>query len=100
MLETAKAVEMRNLSIEALAASQKRKAETNNEGKKPKRRISCSGSETIAYLKGKAEEDAGLKREKLKLKKAEDKERTIQQQKLIAQQETLTNALNNAMAAQ
>lgn len=99
-VETAKAVEMRQLSMETLAASKKRKAETNNEGEKPKRSVSCSGSETIAYLKRKAEVDAELKREKMKLKKAEAEERKIQQDNLIAQQEALTNTLNNAMAAQ
>ena len=51
-------------------------------------------------MKGKDEVDAELKREKLKIKKAEAEERRIQQQNLIAQQKALTNALNNAMAAQ
>ena len=99
-METAKAVEMRKLSMETLAASKKRKAETNNEGEKPKRNVSSSGSETIAYLKMKAEVDAELKREEMKLKKAEAEERKLQQDNLIAQQEALTSALNNATVAQ
>ena len=58
--ETAKAVEMRKSSMETFAQSKKRKGE--QEQKKSK----CStGTETVAYLREKAELDASPKREEL-----------------------------------
>ena len=64
--ETAKAVEMRKASMETFALSKKRKGE--QEQKKCKR---SKGTETVAYLREKAELDASLKREELQLRKAE-----------------------------
>ncbi len=48
--KVAKAQEMRKLSLETLAESKKRKAETNDGGK-PKRSVSLHGRETIEGVK-------------------------------------------------
>lgn len=64
--ETAKAVEKRKASMETSAQSKKRKGE--QEQKKCKRSTS---TETVAYLREKAELDSSLKREELQLRKAE-----------------------------
>lgn len=64
--ETAKAVEMRKASMETFFQSKKRKGE--KEQKKCKR---STGTETVAYLREKAELDASLRREELQLRKAE-----------------------------
>ena len=64
--QTAKAVEMRKSSMETFTQSKKRKGE--QEQKKSKRSI---GTETVAYLREKAQLDASLKREELQLRRGE-----------------------------
>ena len=72
--ETAKAVEMQKASMETFSQSKKRKGE--QEQKKCKRSI---GTETVTYLREKAELDVSLKREELQLRKAEFDVKKIQQ---------------------
>ena len=94
--ETAKAVEMRKSSMETFAQSKKRKGE--QEQKKSKR---STGTETVAYLREKAELDASLKREELQLRRAELDEKKVQQEGLMAQQETcLTKMLCESIKSQ
>ena len=78
--ETAKAIEMRNSSMEIFAQSKERKGE--QEQKKSKR---STGTETVTYLREKADLDAGLKREELQLRRAELGEKKVQQEGLMAQ---------------
>lgn len=93
--ETAKAVEMRKASMETFAQSKKRKGE--QEQKKCKR---SKGTETVAYLREKAELDASLKREVLQLRKAELDVKKIQQENLMTQQESLTKVLLDNIKSQ
>ena len=94
--ETAKAVEMRKSSMETFAQSKKRKGE--QEQKKSKR---FTGTETVAYLREKAELHAlSLKREELQLRRAELDEKKVQQEGLMAQQENLTKMLCESIKSQ
>ena len=93
--ETAKAVEMRKSSMETFAQSKKRKGE--QEQKKSKR---STGTETVAYLRERAELDASLKREELQLRRAELDEKKVQQEGLMAQQENLTKMLCESIKSQ
>ena len=97
--EVGKAVEMRQLSMETLAESRKRKSESKD-GEKPKRRVSTTGSETIAYLQNKSGVDAQLKREELRLRQIEAEERKQQQNNVTSQQGALTKALTDSIVAQ
>ena len=93
--ETAKAVEMRKSSMETFAQSKKRKGE--QEQKKSKR---FAGTETVAYLREKAELHASLKREELQLRRAELDEKKVQQEGLMTQQENLTKMLCESIRSQ
>ena len=94
--ETAKAVEMRKSSMETFAQSKKRKGE--QEQKKSKR---FTGTETVAYLREKAELHAlSLKREELQLRRAELDEKKVQQEGLMTQQENLTKMLCESIKSQ
>ena len=93
--ETAKAVEMRKSSVETFAQSKKRKGE--QEQKKSKR---FTGTETVAYLREKAELHASLKREELQLRRAELDEKKVQQEGLMTQQENLTKMLCESIKSQ
>ena len=93
--ETAKAVEMRKSSMETFAQSKKRKGE--QEQKKSKR---FAGTETVAYLREKAELDASLKREELQLRRAELDEKEVQQEGLMTQLGNLTKMLCESIKSQ
>lgn len=93
--ETVKAVEMRKASVETFAQSKKRKGE--QEQKKCKH---STGTETVAYLREKAELDASLKREELQLRKAELDVKKIQQENLMTQQEIHTKVLLDNIKSQ
>ena len=56
---------MRKLSMETFTQSRKRKGESPENSTKKKRPV---GSDTISYLKEKAELDAELKREEMKIR--------------------------------
>ena len=90
---------MRQMSMETLAESRKRKSESKD-GEKPKRRVSTTGSEKIAYLQKKSDIDAQLTREELRLRQIEAEERKQQQNNATSQQEALTKALTDSIAAQ
>ena len=75
--ETPNAAEMRKPSMETLAQNKKRKGE--EEQKKFKR---SAGTETVAYLREKAELEASLKREELQLRGAGLDEKKVQQRGL------------------
>ena len=68
--ERKKAEEMRNRSMEKLGETQKRKA-TAEDGQQTTPRKRSSGSETIVYLKEKAEREFELRQEELEVKKKE-----------------------------
>lgn len=97
--EASKALEIRQLAMETLAESKKRKCETKDGGK-PKRKVSSNGTDTIAYLKMRSELDAELKREEIRIKQAEAEDRKAQQNSMILQQEALTKALTNSITSQ
>ena len=80
--EVGKAVEMRQLSMETLAESRKRKSESKD-GEKHKRRVSTTGSETIAYSQKKSDVEAQLKRKELRLRQIEADERKQQQNNIV-----------------
>ena len=93
--ETAKAVEMRKSSMETFVQSKKRKGE--QEQKKSKR---STGTETVAYLRERAELDASLKREELQLRRAELEEKEVQQEGLMTQLGNLTKMLCESIKSQ
>ena len=97
--EVQKKVEMRQLSMETLAESKKRKSQSND-GEKSTRRMSSTSTETIAYLQKKWEVDVELKKEELRLRQLEADKRRKQQNKMTSQQEALTKALTDSIAAQ
>lgn len=79
--------------METFAQSKKRKGEQEQ----CKR---STGTETVAYLRGKAEFDASLKREELQLRKAELDVKKIQQENLMIQQESLAKVLLDNIKSQ
>ena len=93
--ETAMAVETRKSSMETFAQSKKRRSE--QEQKKSKR---STGTETVAYIREKAELDASLRREELQLRRAELDEKKVQQEGLMTQQENLTKMLCESIKSQ
>lgn len=95
--ETAQAVEMRKSSMETFAQTQKRKALPSEDVKKSKKPV---GSDTLAYLKVKAEIDAELKREELKIRKTELEHKTAQEEALQTQQQVLTERLFDSLNRQ
>ena len=68
--ERKKAEEMRNRSMEKLGETQKRKA-TAEDGQQITPRKRSSGSETLVYLREKAEREFELRQEELEVKKKE-----------------------------
>ena len=68
--ERKKAEEMRNRSMEKLGETQKRKA-TAEDGQQTTPRKRSSGSETLVYLREKAEREFELRQEELEVKKKE-----------------------------
>ena len=68
--EKKKAEEMRNRSMEKLGETQKRKA-TAEDGQQTTPRKRSSGSETLVYLREKAEREFELRQEELEVKKKE-----------------------------
>ena len=84
--------------METLAESKKRKSQSND-GEKSKRRMSSTTTETIAYLQKKWEVDVELKNEELRLRQLEADERRQQQNNKTSQQEALTKALTDSIAA-
>ena len=97
--EVQKAVEMRQLSMETLAESKKGNSQSNDD-EKSKRRMSNTGTETIGYLQKKWEINVELKKEELRLRQLEVDERSKQQNNMTSQQEALTKALTESIAAQ
>ena len=88
--ERKKAEEMRKRSMEKLGETMKRKAdEDQGESCTPKKR--ASGSETIVYLKEKAEKDFDLRKEELEIKKKDHDQQSqmflYMQQQLQQQQQ-------------
>lgn len=71
--ETTKIEEMRKRSLETFKESAKRSTEESQQalGNAPDKRRRASGSDTMSYLKQKAESDERLKREKVDVKKKE-----------------------------
>lgn len=101
-----KAMDMRNRAIESLGETQARRNDENEPGASPnstplnKRRRS-SGTETIAYLRDKAEADQHLKQQELDLRKQEIELRKQELQQQSQQQnvlfETLQKQSNNML---
>ena len=85
--------------METLAESKKRKSQSND-GEKSTRRMSSTSTETIAYLQKKWEVDVELKKEELRLRQLEADERRKQKNNKTSQQEALTKALTDSIAAQ
>ncbi|XP_067045565.1 mRNA export factor GLE1-like [Acropora muricata] len=63
-----KAEEMRRTAMETMGRTQKRKSE---EGQSKAKKCRRSGSETVEFLKLKAEQDMGVKKQELQLRKQE-----------------------------
>lgn len=83
------AEEMRQESLETFSETRKRRAAENSEedDENPKpRKTRRSGSDTLLYLKEKAEMEMELKKEELQLKKKEQEERFAEQQAMRQQQ--------------
>ena len=97
--EVQKAVEMRQLSMETLAESKKKKSQSKN-GEKSTRRMSSTSTETSAYLQKKWEVDVELKKEELRLRQLEADEWRQQQNNMTSQHEAVTKALTDSIAAQ
>ena len=62
------AEEMRRTALETIGKTQKRKSE---EGQSKAKKCRRSGSETVEFLKLKAEQDMGVKKQELQLRKHE-----------------------------
>ena len=66
-----KAEEMRRTAMETMGKTQKRKSE---EGQSKAKKCRRSGSETVEFLKLKAEQDMGVKKQELELRKQEQEQ--------------------------
>ena len=71
-----KAEEMRRTAMETLGKTQKRKSEEGQSKAKKSRR---SGSETVEFLKLKAEQDMDIKKQELDLRKQEQEKMSVAQ---------------------
>ena len=74
--ERLKAEEMRRTAMETLGKTQKRKSEEGQSKAKKSRR---SGSETVEFLKLKAEQDMDIKKQELDLRKQEQEKMAVAQ---------------------
>lgn len=88
--ETAKAEEMRRMSMETMAQSRKRKGDEQKETKK-KRRV--AESDTVSFLREKAVIDAELKKEELKIREEEAKNQRLMQEQMIQQMQSQNAAI-------
>ena len=89
--EKAKAEEVRQLAMENLTQTKKRKSQEEEEPKKAKRN---TGTDTIVYLKQRAEQEQELRQQELDLKKQELELQRQQQQQYAQQQNLIVNQLN------
>ena len=71
-----KAEEMRRTAMETLGKTQKRKSE---EGQSKAKKTRRSGSETVEFLKRKAEQDMYIKKQELDLRKQEQEKMSVAQ---------------------
>ncbi|XP_068707511.1 caldesmon-like [Montipora foliosa] len=83
--DAAVAADMRKATMETFSQTKKRKGE--QDVKKSKR---ATGSDTVAFLREKAELDAALKREELKIRKQEMKDKKAERDNLHAQQQSMS----------
>lgn len=93
--DAAVAVDMRKASMETFSPTKKRKGE--QDVKKSKR---ATGSDTVAFLIEKAELDAELKREELKIREQEMKDKKAKRDNLHAQQQAMSAMLHESMQQQ
>ena len=77
--------------------SQTKKQKGEQDVKKSKR---ATGSDTVAFLREKAELDAELKREELKIREQEMKDKKAEQDNLHAQQQAMSAMLHETMQQQ
>ena len=81
------AEEVRRRALENLGQTQKRKKDDDEDS--PGRKKRDSGSETLVYLKEKAERDFELKRERMKVKQQEMEIQKEQQVKVVESQQKM-----------
>ena len=93
--DAAVAADMRKASMETFSQTKKRKGE--QEVKKSKR---ATGSDTVALLREKAELDAELKREELKIRKQEMRDKKAERDNLHAQQQATSAMFYESMQQQ
>ena len=93
--DAAVAADMRKASMETFSQTKKRKGE--QEVKKSKR---AAGSDTVAWLREKAELDAELNREELKIRKQEMRDKKAERDNLHAQQQATSAMLHESMQQQ
>ena len=65
-----------------------------------KKRKRATGSDTVAFLREKAELDAVLKREELKIREQEMKDKKAERDNLHAQQQTMSAMFHESMQQQ
>ena len=92
--DKAEAEEMRNSAMETFAESSKRKSLDGEESFTPKRSRK-SGSDTLVYLRTKAEHDFELKKEELELKKRELDEKQKSSNDILKTIANMTRQPNN-----
>ena len=88
--EKKKAEEMRKMSMETYCETRKRSSSGDDEESPKSKRSRSSGSETIAFLKSKADQDNELRKSELELKRSEidlQKEQFEKQNRMVAQQQ-------------
>ena len=93
--DAAVAADMRKASMETFSQTKKRKGEQD-----VKKRKRATGSDTVAFLREKAELDAELKREELKIREQEMKDKKAEQDNLHAQQQAMSAMLHESMQQQ
>ena len=85
--DRAMAMDMRLKAMEKLSETQKRKAQDAND--EPKKKSRKSGSDTIAYLREKHEQEMELRRQELDLKKQQHEEERKKQDENSKRQEDM-----------
>lgn len=91
-VEKSKAEEMRKMSLETFSETKKRRSEDQDGDDSPKsKRRRSTGSETMAFLKLKSEEDKEIRQQELEVKKEEI---LLQKQMASQQQKSMTDCLN------
>ena len=88
-----KAEQIRLKALETFSETRKRSSSTDQDDESPKsRRSRSNGSETVAFLKVKAEKDADLRQEEIRLKSDEIQ---LQRDLMKQQQHTFGNIMNH-----